>query len=131
MKIACNVTFAQTNTHAKQKKYGQMSAKAGIRKFGQTAIAAMIKELTRLDEGAVPGKPVVVPVDASTLIALEKGKFLRALNLIKEKRSRELKGRSCVNRSKQRRYLKECESVSSPTDLLELLITTFLVDAYK
>ena len=107
MKIACNVVFCQINTYAKQKKYGQLSAKAGIIKFGQVAIVAMIKDFTQTNEGAVPENPMVIPVDDSTLTALEKEKYLRAVNLIKEERSVELKGRSYVSGSKQRRYLKE------------------------
>ena len=66
----------------------------------------MIKEFTQLNEGAVPGKPVVVPTDASTLTDLEKRKVLPAVNLIKEKYDGVLKGRSYVDGSRQRRYLK-------------------------
>ena len=47
MQIACDVIFTQ------------MSATVGFKKYGQPAVAAMIKEFTQLDEGAVPGKPVV------------------------------------------------------------------------
>ena len=32
----------------------------------------MIKKFTQLNEGAVPGKPVVIPTDASTLTDVEK-----------------------------------------------------------
>ena len=45
----------------------------------------MIKEFTQLDEGAVPGKSIVVPTDANTLTDIEKKKALPAVNLIKEK----------------------------------------------
>ena len=63
----------------------QMTANAGINKFGKPVVAAMIKEFTQLNEGAVPGKPVVVPTDARTLTDVEKEKALPAVNLIKEK----------------------------------------------
>ena len=44
--------------------FTQMSAKQGIKLFGERAIAAMYKELKQLvDEGAMPGKPVVQPID--------------------------------------------------------------------
>ena len=43
MQIACNVVFMQ------------MSADAGIKKHDEATVAAMIKEFTQLNEGAVPG----------------------------------------------------------------------------
>jgi len=44
MKLACDVIFTQ------------MTAKKGFKQFGAKAVAAMIKEFTQLNEGAVPGK---------------------------------------------------------------------------
>ena len=52
--------------------FTQMSANKGFEKYGQAAVAAMIKEFTQLNEGAVPGKPVVRPTDVSSLTPLEK-----------------------------------------------------------
>ena len=63
-------------------------------------MAAMIKEFTQLNEGAVSGKPVVIPTDAYTLTDLEKRKALPVVNLIKEKYGGVLKGRSCVDGSR-------------------------------
>ena len=60
-----------------------MTAKKGFKKYGPRAIATMIKEFTQLNEGAVPGKPVVAPVDAFSLTDLEKSRALQAVNLIK------------------------------------------------
>ena len=119
--MACDVLFAHATYKGtsrykrKSKKYDQIPAKAGFRKYGQEAVAAMIKEFKQLNSGAAPGKPVVVPVDATSLTPIEKKKALPAVNLIKRKRNGILKGRSCVNGSRQRQYLKEGESVSSPT----------------
>ena len=118
-KLACEVVFTQ------------MTAKKGFKQFGTKAVAAMIKEFTQLNEGAVPGKPVVEPTDASTLTDTEKKKALRAVNLIKEKWNGDIKGRSCVDGSTQRRYLKQDESMSSPTASLESLLITLLIDAYE
>ena len=87
--------------HPKILKNGQMAAKAGIKKCGQAVVAAMIKEFTQLNKRAVPDKPVVIPIDTNTLTVTEKNKSLQAINLIKEKRSRELKDRSCVDDSKK------------------------------
>ena len=131
MDLACNIIFAQVADSNDPQRYSQMTAKAGFKKFGQEAVAAMIKEFTQLNEGAVPGKPVVIPTDVKSLTALERKKALRAVNLIKEKRSGDIKGRTCVNGSGQRKYLKQDESVASPTAALESLIVTLLIDAYE
>ena len=111
--------------------FTQMSANAGFKKFGEPAFAAMIKEFTQLNEGAVPGKPVVVPTDANTLTDIEKEKALPAVNLIKKKWNGVIKGRSCVDGSKQRKYLKQDESVASPTASLESLFASLLIDAHE
>ena len=108
-----------------------MTAKKGFKRFGAKAFAAMIKEFTQLNEGAVPGKPVVVPTDSNSLTALEKSKALRAVNLIKEKWNGDIKGRSCVDGSQHHRYLKQDEYMASPTAALESLLVTLLVDAYE
>ena len=60
MKLACDVIFTQ------------MTAKKGFKQYGAKAVAAMIKEFTQLNEGAVPGKPVVVPTDSHTLTNAER-----------------------------------------------------------
>ncbi len=44
-----------------------MSAKKGIKKFGERAVAAMIKEFKQIHEVPMSGKPVVRPVDPHTL----------------------------------------------------------------
>ena len=63
-----------------------------------------MKEFTQLNEGAVSGKPVVIPTDATTITSLEKKKVLRAVNLIQEKRSGDLKVRTCVDGSGQKTF---------------------------
>ena len=109
----------------------QMSANEGIRKFGQRAVSAMIKELKQLDEGAMPGKPAVAPIDPDLLSKEEKSRALDAVNLIKQKRNGNIKGRTCANGAKQRRYVKEGEIISSPTASLESIIATLVIDAYE
>ena len=111
--------------------FTQMSAREGFKKHGQAAISAMIKEFTQLSNGAVPGKPVVRPIDVSSLTPLEKSKALPAVNLIKEKYGGVLKGRTCADGSGQRKYLKQDESVASPTAALESLIMSLVIDAYE
>ena len=61
----------------------------------------------------------------------EKLKALPAVNLIKEKWGGEIKGRACVDGSKQRKYLKQDESVASPTTSLESLVVSLVIDVYE
>ena len=63
--------------------FTQMSANKGFKKYEQLAIAAIIKEFTQLNNGTVPGKPVVRPVNVLTLTPLEKHEALSTVNLIK------------------------------------------------
>ena len=56
--------------------FAQMSASEGIKKFGERGLAAVVKEFTQLNEGAVPSqnKPIVVPIDPSMLTKEERRK---------------------------------------------------------
>ena len=40
----------------------QMSATKGIDKFGEKAIAVLFKEFKQLNDGPMPGKPVITPL---------------------------------------------------------------------
>ena len=111
--------------------FTQMSAKKGMKLFGERAVAAMFKEFAQMDKGAVDGKPVFAPQDYKLMTTEEKLKTLEAVNLIKEKRDGSIKGRSCANGSKQRKYLKEGESVASPTVSTEANISTLVIDAFE
>ena len=55
--------------------FTQMSTNKGSKKYKQATSVAMITEFTQLNEGAVPGKPVVRPTDVSSLTPLEKKSF--------------------------------------------------------
>ena len=74
---------------------------------------------------------MVQPIAHDDLTKEERSKALEAVNLIKEKRNGIIKGRTCANGSKQKKYLKDGEEISSPTVSLEAMITTLLIDAYK
>eukprot|EP00957_Ditylum_brightwellii_P188580 14356319-Ditylum_brightwellii.AAC.1 len=69
-----------------------MSAKKGIKMFGERAIAAMLKEFKQLVDGAVPGKLVITPIDLDGLDYEQKQQALEAVNLIKENRDGTIKG---------------------------------------
>ena len=109
----------------------QMSAHQGFKKHGERAIAASFKELAQLDKGAVDGKPVVAPINPDTLTNDDKKKALEAVNLIAEKRNGDLKGRTCANGRKQRRFIKPGDIISSPTVSLESILLTLVIDAYE
>ena len=109
----------------------QMNANQGIKRYGDRAIAALIKECVQLDKGAFPGKPVVEPMYVDGLTEEEKLKAMSAVAIIKEKRDGKIKGRICANGSKQRRYLAADDTVSSPTVSNEAIITSFVIDAYE
>ena len=66
--------------------FTQMSAKQGMKTFGEEVVAVMLKELKQLDQGAMPGKPVVIPIDVTKLTEKEKKEALNAINLIKRQR---------------------------------------------
>ena len=101
------------------------------KKHGEKAIAALFKELKQLNQGAMEEKPVVQGIDPSTLSEQEKREALEAVDLIKEKSNRTLKGRTCANGSRQRRFLKGDENYASPAASLELMLITLVIDAYK
>ena len=72
-----------------------------------------------------------MPADPKTLTDKDIREALPTVNLIKEKRTGKLKGRTCANGSKQHLYLKEDERVASPTVSIESLITTMIIDAFE
>ena len=53
---------------------------------------------------------------------------MNAVNLIEEKRDGRIKGRTCVDGSKQRLYLKYGDTVASPTVSLEGLIPILTIE---
>ena len=40
---------------------------------GERGVAAMVKKPKKLDEGAIPGNPVVIPLNPDELIYTERG----------------------------------------------------------
>ena len=76
LQSAMNVMFTQI-----EDEFAQIPAHEGIKKYGEQAVAAMIKEFEQLDNGAIPGKRVVSPIDVSTLTDEDKQKALDAVLL--------------------------------------------------
>ena len=64
----------------------QVSAKEGIRRWGGEAIAAIMKELKQLQDGAMPGRPVIEAVNFSDLTEEDKRtQTLEAVTVVKQK----------------------------------------------
>jgi Reverse transcriptase (RNA-dependent DNA polymerase) len=101
----------------------QMSAAQGIKVYGDPAVAAIQKEFCQLHN-----KGVFEPKHASSLTSAQKRASLRAVNLIKEKRTGELKGRTCADGSIQRSLYDKSET-TSPTVATDALMYTLLIDA--
>ena len=85
MKVAIDVMFMQ------------MSAKAGINKFGDKAAVAMVKYYRQIYKGTMEGNSVVTFIDTDTLSYEDKRKSLQMVNLIKQKRNGIIKGRTCAD----------------------------------
>ena len=126
---AVNVIFSQLEDD--EQKFKDMPASKGMRLFGERAVAACLKEFTQLSEGVTPGKPVIEPVNVSSVSAEERKQALEAVNLIKMKRCGKVKFRSCANGSEQWKYLKEDENTSSPTLQLEALFISLMIDVFE
>ena len=92
MKSSVNVMFTQ------------IQATRSFNLFRDPVVAAMIKELKQLEEGAMPGK-IVPEIDPDILSTKNKAMALNAMNLIKQKRDGTIKGRTCANGSNQKIYL--------------------------
>ena len=67
--------------------FTQVSAKEAIRRWGDEAIVAIIKELKQLQDGAMPGRPVIEPVKYEELSEDDKkNNTLEAVTVVKQKR---------------------------------------------
>ena len=98
---------------------------AGIKKHGDRAVKALFAEFCQLDE-----KSVFEAVDAKALSREQKYAALRAINLIKEKRSGKLKGRTCADgRSQRGQYTKE--QTASPTISTDALMLSLIIDSVE
>ena len=101
----------------------QMSAKKGLRMFGDRAAEAIIKEFKQLHE-----KNVFKPREFDSLSHEERKKALRAITLISEKRDGKIKGRTVADGRAQREYTDEADA-ASPTVSIEALLLSCAIDA--
>ena len=105
--------------------FNQMHASKGIELFKERAVAALFKEYKQLNDMAVVGK-----VKYEDLSDEDKKRALRAINLIKEKRDGKIKGRTCADGSKHRRFVPR-EDASSATLAVESLMALLVIFAHE
>ena len=68
---------------------------------GERGVAAMVKKPKKLDEGAIPGNPVVIPLNPDELIYTERRQEIEAVRITKEKINVITRVRNCADRSKK------------------------------
>ena len=73
---------------------------------------------------------VLTAIDPDAITKEQKQKALRAVNLIKKKRTGSVKGRMCANGAPHRKFFPR-EEARSPTLSLEALIVSFTIDAHE
>ena len=86
-----------------------MTYRAGVKEFGELAVAAMIKELSH----NLHGKDVIEGKNFNELTSDQRKQALRAIGLIKQKRDGTVKGRLVADGRPQRAW-KDPDSVYSP-----------------
>jgi hypothetical protein len=102
--------------------FNQMGMKPGIKRYGDKAIEAVKTECVQLDT-----RGVFKPVDIKTLTPLQRKRALRAITLVKEKRSGKIKGRTVVDGRGQRVYI-DPDDARSPTVCTESLLISMAMD---
>ena len=108
---------------SKGDKHAQVSIKEGLKRHGDRALDALLKDLGQLHKHDT--------FDPQDIIGLTSGMKKEALNLItmiKEKRTGDIKARACADGRKQRRYISK-EEVASPTIQLKSLVMSLIIDA--
>ena len=103
----------------------QMSAREGIKMFGDRALAAMVKEYGQLHD-----LQVFSPRNPLKLSKKEKVMALNAIDLIKEKRCGKIKGRTVADGRKQRNYYNKIDT-SSPALSMDGFLTSLIIDAFE
>ena len=108
--------------HPPKKQYG---LKAGFRKFGPRADAAVTKELSQLHT-----MNCFCPCDPRSLSREDRCKALASLMFLTEKRTGELKARACANGSVQHQHIPK-EEATAPTVTTEAIFVQSTIFAHK
>lgn len=113
---------ALTIAHIKSAaKHEQASMREGIKRYGESAIKAVLKEYAQLDN-----KKIFRPVKASGLTVHQKRGALNLLTLVKFKRNGTVKGRACADGRKQRLHVSKDESTSLAVQLESILMSLMI-----
>lgn len=103
----------------------QMSAKKGLKLFGQLGADAISAELQQLHY-----RQVIKPLMKGDLTREEKSACLHYLMYLKQKRCGKIKARGCADGRKQRLW-KTKEETTSPTVRTESVFLSAIIDAYE
>ena len=109
-----------TLTHIALTQYG---VKRGLKKFGESGIEAIKKEMLQLHD-----RNVLSPVNADELGIEGRRDALPYLMFLKQKRTGQIKGRGCADGRQQRLYQNK-EDASSPTVSIESVMLSSIIDA--
>jgi hypothetical protein len=107
-------------------KKTQMSFKQGLLRYGKAAEAALMKEFAQLED-----LNVYEAVDSRLLNREQKKAALRAINLIKEKRSGQIKGRTVADGSVQRSLYNKTKTASPTIIATNALMLSIIIEAYE
>ena len=102
-----------------------ISSKAGIRKYRDKAVEALLKEFVQLND-----KDTFEVTNPNNLTKLQNKKALKALSIITEKRDESVKGRTCADGRKQRKWKSKAES-APPTAHADSAFPTSVAHAHE
>jgi hypothetical protein len=101
----------------------QYNLKPGLQQFGEKGATTAIDELTQLHI-----MDTWMAMDPSQVTRKDKVQALLSLLFLKEKQTRKIKGRACINGAPQWAYMPK-EEAASPTDLTESTFKTAAIAA--
>ena len=97
----------------------------GLKKFGEKGKQAALREIQQLHD-----RVCFEPIKLESLTQTEKKRALESLIFLVEKKSGEIKARTCANGSIQQNWMTK-EDSTSPTVLIPALFSTAAIEEYK
>ncbi len=119
----CTATDLHNHILATGLVFNQMSAKAGVKRYGARAVEAIVKECKQLNE-----KDAFKPRNMKDLTSTERKQALRSITLVKEKRCGKIKGCTVADGRSQCDYILQ-EDSTSPTVSIKGLMISITIDA--
>ena len=100
-----------THNHmmATKASFALLGTKAGVREYGQEAVAAIISKVKQFE-----GKKCFKAREVKELTRLERERVFRSITLVTKKCSGKIKGRTIADGRKQRDYIPR-DDITSPT----------------